>query len=60
MKIAACDPPRCCYRLPSSPPTFVKAIAENRLPLGIGLTRMMDLPSDWAEQRKALGLRSSP
>ncbi len=41
-------------------PDLVKAIAENRLPRGIGLTRMMDLPSDWAEQRKALGLRSSP
>jgi site-specific DNA recombinase len=37
-------------------PDFVKAIVERRLPRGIGLTRMMDLPADWAEQHRALGL----
>jgi len=36
-------------------PNLVKAIVEHRLPRGIGLTRMMDLPADWAEQH--LGAR---
>ncbi len=39
-------------------PDLVKAIVENRLPRGIGLTRMTDLPSDWSEQRRALGVRA--
>jgi site-specific DNA recombinase len=38
-------------------PNLVKAIVGCRLPRGIGLTRMMDLPADWAEQHQALGLR---
>jgi site-specific DNA recombinase len=37
-------------------PALVKAIVDRRLPRGIGLTRMMDLPADWAEQHQALGL----
>jgi len=37
-------------------PDLVKAIGEGRLPRGIGLTRMMGLPADWAEQHRALGL----
>jgi len=37
-------------------PNLVKAIVERRLPRGIGLTRMMDLPAEWAEQHQALGL----
>jgi hypothetical protein len=39
-------------------PALVQAIAENRLPRGIGLTRLSDLPSDWSEQFKALGLQA--
>ena len=39
-------------------PALVQAIAENRLPRGIGLTRLADLPSDWSEQFKALGLQA--
>ena len=39
-------------------PTLVLAIVENRLPHGIGLTRLTDLPSDWSDQFAALGLRS--
>jgi hypothetical protein len=39
-------------------PGLVQAIAENRLPRGIGLTRLADLPSDWSEQFKMLGLQS--
>jgi hypothetical protein len=39
-------------------PALVQAIAENRLPRGIGLTRLSDLPSDWSEQFRALGLQA--
>jgi hypothetical protein len=38
-------------------PDLVKAIVENRLPRGIGPTRMTDLPSEWSEQRRVLGMR---
>jgi site-specific DNA recombinase len=38
-------------------PALVQAIAENRLPRGIGLTRLAELPSDWSEQFAALGLQ---
>ena len=37
-------------------PILIKAIAENRMPRGIGLTRMTDLPSEWPMQWSALGL----
>ena len=37
-------------------PSLVKAIAENRMPRGIGLTRITDLPSEWPMQWSALGL----
>jgi DNA invertase Pin-like site-specific DNA recombinase len=40
-------------------PDLVRAIVENRLPRGIGLTRMMDLPSEWDEQRRVLGMQQS-
>ena len=39
-------------------PRLVQAIADNRLPRGIGLTRLADLPSDWSEQFEALGLQA--
>ena len=39
-------------------PALVQAITENRLPRGIGLTRLSDPPSDWSEQFKALGLQA--
>jgi site-specific DNA recombinase len=39
-------------------PGLVQTIAENRLPRGIGLTRLADLPSDWSEQLKTLGLQA--
>ena len=41
-----------------SRPSLVQAIADNRLPRGIGLTRLADLPSDWSEQFKTLGLQA--
>ncbi len=39
-------------------PGLVQAIAENRLPRGIGLTRLADLPSEWSEQFMKLGLQA--
>ena len=39
-------------------PRLVQAIADNRLPRGISLTRLADLPSDWSEQFEALGLQA--
>jgi DNA invertase Pin-like site-specific DNA recombinase len=37
-------------------PDLVKAIVDNRLPRGVGLTNLAKLPSVWGEQWKALGL----
>jgi DNA invertase Pin-like site-specific DNA recombinase len=37
-------------------PDLVKAAIEGRLPRGIGMTRLSDLPAEWALQRQALGL----
>ncbi len=37
-------------------PDLVKAIVDNRMPRGVGLTTLMDLPCVWGEQWKALGL----
>jgi hypothetical protein len=37
-------------------PSLVKAAIEGRLPRGIGVTRLADLPSEWPRQYHALGL----
>ena len=37
-------------------PDLVKATIEGRLPRGIGMKRLSDLPVEWALQRQALGL----
>ena len=37
-------------------PAIVKAAVEGRLPRGLGLSRLIDLPMDWSEQHRALGL----
>jgi site-specific DNA recombinase len=37
-------------------PDLVKAIVDHRMPRGIGLTQMMDLPVEWGEQRKTIGI----
>ena len=39
-------------------PSLVQAIVDNRLPRGIGLTRLADLPSEWSQQFKMLGLQA--
>jgi hypothetical protein len=37
-------------------PDLVKAAIEGRLPRGIGIARLIDLPPEWSRQRKVLGL----
>jgi hypothetical protein len=37
-------------------PDLVKAAIEGRLPRGIGISRLCDLPVEWALQRQTLGL----
>ena len=37
-------------------PALVKAAVEGRLPRGIGIERLRDLPTEWARQFEALGL----
>ena len=37
-------------------PALVKAALEGRLPRGIGVTRLCDMPAEWSEQYKMLGL----
>jgi hypothetical protein len=37
-------------------PDIVKAAVTGTLSRGFGLSRLIDLPANWAEQRRALGL----
>ena len=37
-------------------PALVKAALEGRLPRGIGITRLCDMPAEWSRQHQALGL----
>jgi hypothetical protein len=37
-------------------PDLVKAAVDGRLPHGMGVTRLADLPAEWSEQHKILGL----
>lgn len=37
-------------------PDIVEAAVAGRLPRGIGITRLTDMPPDWSKQREALGL----
>jgi site-specific DNA recombinase len=37
-------------------PDIIEAAAAGRLPRGIGVTRLVDLPLSWAKQKEALGL----
>jgi site-specific DNA recombinase len=39
-------------------PDIIEAAVSGALPRGIGMTRLMDLPHLWAEQRQALGLKA--
>jgi len=37
-------------------PALVKAALDGRLPRGVGVTRVCDMPAEWSRQHKALGL----
>ena len=37
-------------------PNLVKAAVEGRLPRGLGVERLRDLPAEWSRQFEALGL----
>ena len=39
-------------------PDLVKAAIDGRLPHGMGVTRLADLPAEWSRQRQILGLAS--
>ena len=40
-------------------PDLVKAAIEGRLPYGMGVARLSDLPPEWSRQYRTLGLASS-
>ena len=40
-------------------PSLVKAVIEGRLPRGINVSRLYDVPPEWLQQYKVLGLRRS-
>ncbi|HEX7894884.1 MAG TPA: hypothetical protein VF447_11885, partial [Terriglobales bacterium] len=37
-------------------PDIIEALIAGRLPRGIGITRLTDLPPSWAKQRRILGI----
>jgi site-specific DNA recombinase len=37
-------------------PDIVQAAIDGKLPRGLGVTQMSDLPMDWAAQRQQLGI----
>jgi hypothetical protein len=37
-------------------PRIVEAAVSGRLPRGVGIASIRELPAEWAEQHKALGL----
>jgi hypothetical protein len=37
-------------------PDLVKAAIEGRLPYGMGVTRLCELPPEWSRQYRVLGL----
>ena len=40
-------------------PDIIKAAVDGTLPRGFGVSRLMDMPASWAQQRRATGLTSS-
>ena len=41
---------------PVMTPSIVKAVVAARLPRGIGLRHLTELPSSWVEQERILGM----
>ncbi len=39
-------------------PGLVKAAIDGRLPRGMGVARLCDMPAEWSRQYQALGLAS--
>lgn len=39
-------------------PDLVKAAIEGRLPHGMGVARLCELPAEWSRQRHVLGLKA--
>jgi len=39
-------------------PNLVKAAIEGRLPRGMGVARLCDMPAEWSRQYQTLGLSS--
>jgi hypothetical protein len=39
-------------------PDLVKAAIDGRLPYGMGIARLTDLPAEWSKQREMLGFPS--
>jgi len=39
-------------------PDLVKAAIDGRLPYGMGVARLTDLPAEWSRQREMLGFPS--
>ena len=37
-------------------PDIVQAAVDGTLPRGLGVSRLMDMPPSWADQRQALGI----
>jgi len=56
-RTAANDRFKCCS-LAFVAPDIIEALIEGKLPRGIGITKLTDLPSSWTDQRKILGLAS--
>jgi site-specific DNA recombinase len=41
-------------------PEIVKAAIDGRLPRGVGISRLSNLPASWREQFRQLGIAASP
>jgi site-specific DNA recombinase len=40
-------------------PDLVKAAIDGRLPYGMGVVRLSDLPTEWSRQHQTLGLMAA-
>jgi hypothetical protein len=38
-------------------PALLKAALDGRLPRGVGVTRLCDMPAEWSRQHLTLGLK---
>jgi site-specific DNA recombinase len=57
-KREGCSPRKVNMRLSLAflAPEIVKAAIEGRLPRGVGISRLSDLPASWGEQFRQLGI----